>query len=302
MSFPRPEGIFRSAGRGSCRSGARSERLHAPTHRLDEFPTGYSLAGLRSRRARLRFTGRGEVYNEGRSPGKPFSANGETLLSGLSHYRGPPQLVVARELLSETGSIFVQIGDENVHLVRCLMDEVFGSNNISAVIAFTKAAGGLQAARRTGTILDYILWYGKDVENSKYRPLFERRLAPIGSGFTQLELPDGTRRSMTSAERSREEQLDVNARCYMSVLMTKPGPGSKYTVEFRGRTYDSGKRWWGTTPDGMEKVIQSQRAIVAGNSLRFITFFDDFPLFVVKTSSLRRFNNLRRDDARQSTA
>ena len=90
MSFPRHEGIFRSDGRGSCRSGARSERLHAPTHRLDEFPTGYSLAGCAPAEP-VRFTGRGEVYNEGRSPAKPFSANGETLLSGLSHYRGPPQ-------------------------------------------------------------------------------------------------------------------------------------------------------------------------------------------------------------------
>ena len=142
------------------------------------------------------------------------------------------RLVVAQELLSETGSIFVQIGDENVHLVRCLMDEVFGASNFSAVIAFTKAAGGLQAARRTGTILDYIVWYGKDVENSKYRPLFEKRSGPIESGFTQIELPDGTRRSMTSAERSGEEPLDVDAKHYMTVLMTKPGPGSKYTVEF----------------------------------------------------------------------
>ena len=87
MSFSRHEGIFRSDGRGSCRSGARSERLHAPTHRLDEFPTGYSSAGWSPPEPASASPAEQKFTMKAAPPAKPFSANGETLLSRLSHYR-----------------------------------------------------------------------------------------------------------------------------------------------------------------------------------------------------------------------
>ena len=63
----------------------------------------------------------------------------------------------------------------------------------------------------------------------------------------------------------------------MTVLMTKPGPGAKFTVEYKGQKYESGKRWWGTTPEGMQNVIKSGRIAASGNSIRFITYYNDFP-------------------------
>ncbi len=187
------------------------------------------------------------------------------------------RLFLARELLHESGSCFVQISDENLHLIRQIMDEVFGTSNFAALIVFTKAAGGLQAANRVGVVTDYLVWYFKNKGEAKYRPLFEKKASAIDAGYTQLELKDGTRRAMTKAERSRLEEVPKDSRTFMTVLITKPGPGSKFTVEYQGRTYDSGKRWWGITPQGIENVIRAGRIAATENAIRFVTYFDDFP-------------------------
>ena len=187
------------------------------------------------------------------------------------------RLLLARELLHESGSCFVQISDDNVHHVRELMDEVFGSNNFSTLIVFTKAAGGLQAANRVGVTTDFIVWYFKDKSKAKYRRIFEQKLDAVGSGYTQLEMPDGTRRAMTREEKTGLRALPDGARPYMTVLMSKPGPGSKYEVEYEGKKYDSGNRWWGTTPEGMQNVIDAGRVVASGQSIRFLTYLDDFP-------------------------
>ena len=186
------------------------------------------------------------------------------------------RLTAAHGLLTESGSIFVQIGDENVHLVRSVLDEVFGSENFLSLISFTKAAGGLQSVNRVGAVLDYIVWYAKDAEHVKYRPIYETKTDPASAGYTQLELVDGKRRSMTTEEREAGI-FPEGARPFMTVLMTKPGPGSKFEVDYRGRTYVSGNRWWGTTPEGIAKVIRSNRVEATENNIRFVTYFDDFP-------------------------
>ncbi len=87
--------------------------------------------------------------------------------SYLSYLRD--RLLLAQKLLTESGSVFVQISDENVHHVRELMDEVFGASNFAALICFTKAAGGLRAANRVGVTLDYLVWYFKNQNEEKYR-------------------------------------------------------------------------------------------------------------------------------------
>lgn len=187
------------------------------------------------------------------------------------------RLLLAKEILHESGSIFVQISDENVHLVRSLMDEVFGIRNFISMISFSKAAGGLQAANRVGTTLDYLIWYCKDGTNVKYRALFEQKNDAIDSGYTSLELSDKTRRSMSLDERNKRSSIPEGSKPYMSVLMTKPGPGSKFTVEYQGRKYDSGRRWWGTTPEGIENIIKANRIVATEKSIRFVNYFDDFP-------------------------
>ncbi|MFA7246032.1 MAG: DNA methyltransferase, partial [Dehalococcoidia bacterium] len=96
----------------------------------------------------------------------------DTWKDGINSYLAylRDRLVVSREILSETGSIFVQIGDENVHLVRCLMDEVFGAKNCCALIAFQKTGGF--SPRLLSSVYDYLLWYGKNQEQVKYHKLF----------------------------------------------------------------------------------------------------------------------------------
>ncbi len=187
------------------------------------------------------------------------------------------RLLLVRELLHESGSCFVQISDENVHLVRNLMDDVFGKANFCALVSFSKAAGGLRAATRVGSILDYLVWYAKDVSKIKYRPIFEKKADPIESAYTMLELADGTRRPMSQDERTKNGPLPDGAKPFMSVLMTKPGPGSKFEVEYQGRKYDSGRRWWGTTPEGIQRVIWANRVLATESSLRFVSYFEDFP-------------------------
>ena len=186
------------------------------------------------------------------------------------------RLVVARDLLTETGSVFVQIGDVNVHLVRNVMDEVFGNENFQSQISFSKSAGGLQSVNRVGAVLDYILWYARDAKGVKYRALYETKSDAVSAGYTKLELLNGSRRSMTPDEKVSGE-IPERARPYMTVLMTKPGPGSKYDVQYKGRTYNSGNRWWGTTPDGIQAVITANRVEATSNSIRFVTYFSDFP-------------------------
>ena len=104
------------------------------------------------------------------------------------------RLVTARELLTESGSVFVQIGDENAHLVRCVLDEVFGSHNYVAIINYTKTSS--QTAEYLPVTTDYVLWYGKNADCLKYRPLhLEKSLGGEGAGMYQyVETADGLRR------------------------------------------------------------------------------------------------------------
>jgi adenine-specific DNA-methyltransferase len=180
------------------------------------------------------------------------------------------RLTVARDLLTESGSIFVQIGDENVHRVRAVMDEVFGADNFTSQIAFTKGAVGLSAGGRLSARLDYLLWYSK-APDPKYRPLYELKSAIDDPNFSWVCLANGELRRVSQVS---EEDL-VSGRIAQDVSLTKPGPGAKYQVEFQGRLFDSGPRWWGTTKRQLESAIRSGRIIRIGNSLRHLRFLDE---------------------------
>jgi adenine-specific DNA-methyltransferase len=194
--------------------------------------------------------------------------------SYLSYLRD--RLLVARELLTESGSCFVQIGDENVHLVRSLMDEVLGAENFVAQIAFTKSGGGLDSTNRIPTRLDYIIWYGRDVDQLKYRTMYEDRDDLVSAGFTNLLLEDGSVRATTRLERNGTESIPHGSKLFRTETLTKPGPGAKYEVDWEGHSYTSGSRWWGNPKETTLRLLRLGRVQRVGNSLRYIRFLDDF--------------------------
>ena len=193
--------------------------------------------------------------------------------SYLSYLRD--RLLLARELLSESGSIFVQIGDENVHLVRSLMDEVLKSKNFVSQINYTKTSG-LESTSRVASRIDYLLWYAKDSAKMKYNPLFLEKSLESTTAYTNVELLDGKRRRLTREEVQNRNILPDGAKIYTPDNLTKPGPGSKYEVEFEGKSYTPSKRWWGVPPQSMQRMIQARRIVATENSLRFVRYLDDF--------------------------
>lgn len=197
------------------------------------------------------------------------------LHSYLSYLRD--RLLLAREILSESGSVFVQISDDNLHHVREVMDEVFGEENFVSLITFAKAGGGLASTSRISARVDYIVWYSRNRASMRYVPIYERRENPLTEGFDLLMLEDGSMRRVTPDERAGEIPLPKGAKPFMSVTFTKPGPGSKYNFEYKGKTYDSGRRWWGLPKDSLKKVSELNRIHLTANEMRFVKYFDDFP-------------------------
>lgn len=184
------------------------------------------------------------------------------------------RLYLCREMLADRGSVFVQISDENVHRVRALLDEVFGTAHFVAQIAFTKTTG-LTSTKQLASRCDYLLWYARSPQYL-YEPIYESQDA-LESGFTRVQLPNGARRSLTKEERAGNVPLESGSRLYMAGDLTKPGPGAKYSVTFEGKDYDSGNRWWGMPKEALERLIAAGRVEVVGKTLRYVRYFDDFP-------------------------
>jgi adenine-specific DNA-methyltransferase len=196
------------------------------------------------------------------------------------------RLVVARELLTETGSVFVQIGDENVHLVRSLMDEVFGSENFVAQISVKKTTG--QTTEFLAGTSDYVHWYAKIYSATKYRALHkERGLGEEGAdAYAAVELKDRTRRRLTPEEIADPTRLPAGARPFRFQLLqcqregrpSGPGTAMYFNVEFEGKQFTpSGNRGWTTTREGMEQLRLAGRLGIQGTSLSYIRYLDDFP-------------------------
>jgi adenine-specific DNA-methyltransferase len=187
------------------------------------------------------------------------------------------RLTVARDLLTDSGSIFVQISDENVHRVRALMDETFGADNFQSVIAFVKTSG-LRAADRLDATFDYILWYAKDSASVKFRPLWEEKSDDSANRFDHLELANGERRRRSSNETENPATQPPGARAFSIPDLTKPGPGAKYAFEFRGQVYEPGSRWWGTPKESLLRLGRADRLIPVGRLLRMVRYLADFRL------------------------
>jgi len=189
------------------------------------------------------------------------------------------RLLLAKDLLSESGSIFLQISDDNLHHVREVMDEVFGSENFISIIFFQTTSGF--ETKTIASLGDYLLWYAKDVEQVKVNKLFRDQVIVPGEGNAEkILLPDGTYRGVKAAEARGEEPIPEGARFYVAGDLQSDGAASEpQPFEYLGKTYkpSAGKHWKANYPTGMQRLADAGRIHVSKNSIRYRRFADDFP-------------------------
>lgn len=189
------------------------------------------------------------------------------------------RLTVARDLLTDSGSIFVQIGDENVHHVRAVMEEIFGANNFLSLICIQTTTGF--KARYIGNIADYVIWFAKDKTKGKSRPPLYRKEFELGEGNARwLLLNDFTYRGVTAAEKRHEKPIPEGALPYKPDNIISQGRAkAPQPFEFRGKTYDSWSKnshWKASWPLGMTRLGRANRIHVAENSIQYVRFHTDF--------------------------
>ena len=188
------------------------------------------------------------------------------------------RMVVARDLLTESGSFFMQIGDENVHIVRSLMDEVFGAENFVSLVAFRKSSP--LGSNGLGAIADYLIWYARDKSVMKYRPIYQSKKFGGESLYSFIEDVDGSRRRMSKDERADSETIPAGARPYREGPLISAGYTATcfYDFEFEGNTYKKQKYSWKTNLEGMQRLITAGRIAARGSTPSYIRYFDDFPV------------------------
>jgi adenine-specific DNA-methyltransferase len=189
------------------------------------------------------------------------------------------RLLLARELLSSSGSVFVQISDENLHHVRELMDEVFGASNACSVISFSKTTGA--TSEGLSTTSDFLLWYARDASRIKYRQLYlpKRFGAQGASGYNRVALADGTRRPISREEADDLLTLPAASRIYTSDNLTSQRPPGDFPVTYAGVTHRPKRGYWKTGETGMQKLIAAKRLEVTKDGFRYVRYLDDFPVF-----------------------
>jgi adenine-specific DNA-methyltransferase len=190
------------------------------------------------------------------------------------------RLLLARELLTTSGSIFVQISDENLHHVREVMDEVFGAENFVALVTFQKT--GSQAGTSLGKTLDFLVWYCRNADAAKYRQLYIQRKSGDTTldRYDQIELADGRERRLTSAE-IRGEQPMPTGRRFRSTSLFSDGASDKgsFPYRFNGRDFAcASNSHWKTSKAGLDRLAEKGRILVEGTRLRYKRYADDFPV------------------------
>jgi adenine-specific DNA-methyltransferase len=197
------------------------------------------------------------------------------LHSYLSYLRD--RLLVARELLTPSGSVFVQIGDENLHHVRELLDDSFGGENLVSMITVVKTSA--QEGLLLPNVTDYVLWYARDIPRLKYAQIWlDKRGDPGAAEYSRVELPSGERRLMTSAERVDWSLLPDGAKAYRQDNIVSQRPPGNFPVEFGGQMYRPITGYWKTGEVGMQRLIEAERIEKRGRMLSYVRYFDDFPV------------------------
>lgn len=193
------------------------------------------------------------------------------------------RLLLARDLLHESGSVFVQISDENVHHVRELMDEVFGVENFVSLISYTTTSGFVtNFLSRTG---DYLIWYSKEKSKLKYHQLFTLKKHPFddyNSKYDQIELINGKRTPLSKELIEKYKIGEIEGKIFrLGGIDSQGGEKSENTpIEIDGNFYfpAPNRRWSATYPDGMNNLVKRKRIGILGSRLAYIRYFNDFPV------------------------
>ena len=189
------------------------------------------------------------------------------------------RLTVARDLLTESGSIFVQIGDENVHRVRGLMDEVFGEENFVRLVSFRTTSGLSQKV--LDKACDYIVWYARSIDAVKYRPLYEPKVfSNYKNSYSTIELRNGQRMTIKNWEAenglltngSLPEGADI---CTFGALYSQSGSGASIVIA--GQTYTLHSGSYKTTQKGVDNLQKLNRIQIVGRTPRYVRYYSDFP-------------------------
>jgi adenine-specific DNA-methyltransferase len=199
---------------------------------------------------------------------------------GIHSYLGylRDRLLIAKELLNDSGSCFLQIGDENVHLVRNVMDEVFGSENFISLIAVRKSLplGSIGLAG----VCDYIIWYSKDKQKYKFREIYDKKEFGFDSQYSLLMFPDRSYRRMTKEEKENPNLIPKDAKVFRFDKTTSAfvNPNNFFDIELDGKIFKAPKQSWRVRKEGMQKLIDMGRIIDHSGTLNYILYFDDFPV------------------------
>ena len=184
-------------------------------------------------------------------------------------------LLLARELLAESGSIFVQISDENLHHIRELMDEVFGRQNFVAIITFAKTSG--MFPKYLPSVSDFLLWYARDKKAMKYRQLFIERIAQ--EHYDYVEVADGSLFKLTQAQINGQESLPKGTRVSLGDTSSQGDSGKVEGYLFKDKLYfPTPGRQWSTTKEGLDRLSSSSRLYGKGERLFYKRYITDFPV------------------------
>jgi len=192
--------------------------------------------------------------------------------SYLSYLRD--RLIVARDLLTDSGSLFLQIGDENVHRVRCLLDEVFGEENFVSQIAYAKTTGFPSGT--LANIADHILWYAKNKEQVKYRPLYTQK--------TITDMRENRYRPVSALSRMNHTPHDLSRLAMLADLTSQGGSNREQVFSFMGKDWEAPKgSHWKTNSEGLCRLVHAERINVAGKNPNYVRFIDDFPAIPINS-------------------
>lgn len=196
------------------------------------------------------------------------------------------RLCLARTLLNATGSIFVQISDENLHRVRAVLDDVFGSDNFVSTITVKKTGG--QTSNLLPRVADYVLWFARDKEQVRYQQLYATKEVGMGEGsggrYDRLELARGERRNLTAMEKSDFGAVEKTSRAYRLTSLISSGYRQNTTVPFNafGRAFHPGATSnWKTTLPGLTRLLGAGRVEARTKTVEFVRYVNDFSAYPI---------------------